>query len=190
MNNDPFGQERDLVEPEPERASFPIDFDVFLRNYKDSFFRIANGRLRDPRDADEALQDAAMIMYRKWERILAHPKPIKLAHKILDNSITDFYRRNARRGDREQSLTELPDTTHLIHLRSGDRLDRALEALRQLAPLTASCWEMHHRDELPYSEIGERLGISEGAAKTNASRGKTKLQALLTELPDTEKGDS
>ncbi|WP_331739757.1 sigma-70 family RNA polymerase sigma factor (plasmid) [Streptomyces goshikiensis] len=194
MNNDPFGQEYDLIEPEPERALFPIDFEVFLRQHKDSFFRIALGRLRDPRDADEALQDASLIMYKKWEPILAHPNPIALAHKILSNSITDFYRRNARRGARERSLAERPDTFYLpedlMWLRPTDRLDRALEALRQIAPLQAECWEMHHRDELPYAEIAIRLGITEGAAKTNASRGKTKLKALLRELPDTEKGDS
>ncbi|MGW1768592.1 RNA polymerase sigma factor [Streptomyces sp. NPDC002073] len=89
MNND-FGQEYDLIEPEPEPepAVFPLDFEVFLRQHKDAFFRTALGRLRDPRDADEALQDAAMTIYRKWERILAHPKPIALAHKTSGIKIT------------------------------------------------------------------------------------------------------
>ncbi|WP_405689408.1 hypothetical protein [Streptomyces sp. NBC_00057] len=85
---DTFGREYDLAnpepepDPEPEPVKLPPDFDAF--------FRIALNRLHDPRDADEALSDAAMVMYKKWERILAHPNPIALAHRILDNKLTDF----------------------------------------------------------------------------------------------------
>ncbi|MFD4341758.1 RNA polymerase sigma factor [Streptomyces anulatus] len=195
---DTFGRGFELASPEPEpesqpqpqRIQFPADFEAFFREHKDTFFRIAVNRLHDPRDADEALSDAALVMYRKWERILAHPKPIALAHRILDNKITDFYRRTARTAGREQSLTERPDSSYLMDLRSSDRLDRALEKLRRLAPAQAQCWEMNKLSGLTYAEIGTRLGMTEGAAKTNGAKGHKRMKDLLSELPDEEKGDS
>ncbi|MGW1659176.1 RNA polymerase sigma factor [Streptomyces atratus] len=193
---DTSGRGYDLAnpEPEPERQPEPVklppDFDVFFRQNKDTFFRIAVNRLHDPRDADEALSDAAMVMYKKWERILAHPNPIALAHRILDNKLTDFYRRTARTAGREQCLAERPDSSYLMDLRSDDRLDRALEELRRLAPLQAQCWEMRKLHGMPHAVIGAHLGITEGAAKTNSSKGHKKMKCLITELPDVEKGDS
>ncbi|MFJ8871298.1 RNA polymerase sigma factor [Streptomyces sp. NPDC102473] len=193
---DTFGQGSDLVNPEPEPepglqpTALPLDFEAFFRQNKDTFFRIAVNRLHDPRDADEALSDAALVMYKKWERILAHENPIALALRILDNKLTDFYRRTARMAGREQSLTDRPDSSYLMELRSGDLLDGALEELRRLAPLQAQCWEMHKLHGMTHAEIGTHLGITEGAAKTNTSKGHKKMKCLITELPDTEKGDS
>ncbi|GAA2948380.1 MULTISPECIES: RNA polymerase sigma factor [Streptomyces] len=77
-----------------------------------------------------------------------------------------------------------------MELRSGDLLDGALEELRRLAPLQAQCWEMHKLHGLTHAEVGARLGITEGAAKTYSSKGHKKLKCLLTELPDMEIGDS
>ncbi|MFF1847079.1 RNA polymerase sigma factor [Streptomyces sp. NPDC058217] len=194
--SDTFGRGYELVDPEPGPETqpgpvkLPLDFEVFFRQNKDAFFRIAVGRLHDSRDADEALSDAALVMYKKWERILAHPNPIAMAHRILDNKITDFYRRTARYAGREQSLTDRPDSSYLMEMRSVDKVDRALEELRRLAPQQAQCWEMHKVDGLAYAVIGKHLGISEGAAKTNASKGHKKMKGLIRDLPDMEKGDS
>ncbi|MFC7794145.1 RNA polymerase sigma factor [Streptomyces cinereoruber] len=187
--NDPFGQGPDLIEPDPERARLDVSFDAFFRQHKDRFFRIALRRLVDPRDADEALSDAALVMYRKWERILAHAKPMAMAMRILDNKITDFYRARARHAGRELRLAERPDASYLIELRDQDRLDRALEALRKISPQQAYCWEMHKLLGESYEDIARDLDISYGAAKTAASRGHKKLKAFLAELLETEKGD-
>ncbi|MFF1511841.1 RNA polymerase sigma factor [Streptomyces sp. NPDC058326] len=187
--NDPFGQGPDLIEPDPERAGLNVAFDAFFRQNKDRFFRIALNRLVDRRDADEALSDAALIMYRKWERILAHANPMAMVLRILDNKITDFYRAQARHAGREMAFTDRPDAAYFIELRDQDRLDRALEALRKISPQQAFCWEMHKLLGESYEDIARELDISYGAAKTAASRGHRKLKELLAEPLDTEKGD-
>ncbi|WP_314614695.1 RNA polymerase sigma factor [Streptomyces stackebrandtii] len=190
MNNDPFGHWPDLIEPDPERPELDAAFETFLRQNQTKFFTIALNRLVDPRDADEALSDAALVMYQKWERIQAHPKPIAMATQILNHKIIDYYRVQARHAGREQFLAEQPDITYLDEMGDQDRLDRALEALRKISPQQAECWEMHKLIGESYNEIAERLGISYTAAKTAASRGQKKLKALLAELSESEKGDS
>ncbi|MEV8529273.1 sigma-70 family RNA polymerase sigma factor [Streptomyces sp. NPDC052000] len=189
--NDASGQEHHLIEPDPERPALPADFDSFFRRHKDEFLRIAQYRLRNLHDADDALMEAALVMHRKAERILAHPNPIALAYKILNNAIIDFYRNRVRISAREHSVAEPPDSSYLTELRGSDQLDRAMEELRKIAPLQAQCLELHHLAELTYKEIALRLEISESAAKTNACKGKKKLEHLmLMDLPDMEKGDS
>ncbi|MFF9490239.1 RNA polymerase sigma factor [Streptomyces sp. NPDC014676] len=184
--------ERDfgLIEP----VDLPNDFEVFFARYKGDFLRITGSRLRDPHDADEALMDAAVVMYRKWPRILAHANPIALAHRILDNAITDFYRRRARTAGREVSHSEfsyadVPTADDLMLLRGHDRLDRALADLDQRAPLQANCVRLRYLTELDFTEIATRLGITPSAAKTNVHLGLKKLHHLMG-LPDTGKGDT
>ncbi|MFB7036711.1 RNA polymerase sigma factor, partial [Bacillus altitudinis] len=88
MNNDPFGQGADLFEPDPERPVLDATFEDFLRRNKPLFFKVALNRLQDRQDADEALSDASVAMYQKWERIRVHAKPDALAMRILIDKIT------------------------------------------------------------------------------------------------------
>lgn len=186
----PDEQDFGLIEP----ADLPTDFEAFFTRYKREFLRIAGARLRDSHDADEALMDAAVIMYRKWPRILAHANPLALAHRILEASIIDFYRRRARTADREVTQGELsyadvPTADDLLLLRGHDRLDRALADLDQRAPLQANCVRLRYLAELDFAQIGARLGITPGAAKTNVHLGLKKLNHLMGH-PHTGKGDT
>jgi RNA polymerase sigma-70 factor (ECF subfamily) len=167
-----------------ELAELPTDFEAFFTRYKPEFLRITGARLRDPHDADEALMDAAVVMYRKWSRILVHPNPIALAHRILDSAIIDFYRRRTRMTNREIVYGELtyadvPTVDDLLFLRGHDRLDRALAELDQRAPLQASCVRLRYLTELDFGEIATRLSITPGAAKTNVHLGLKKLAHLI-----------
>ncbi|MDQ0994716.1 RNA polymerase sigma factor [Streptomyces sp. V3I7] len=180
----------DVIEP----AELPTDFEAFFSQHMGEFIRVAGARTRNPHDADEVLMDAAVVMYRKWERILAHPNPIALAHRILEGAIVDFYRRRARTADREVSYGELtyadvPTADDLLLLRGHDRLDRALAELEQRAPLQASCVRLRYLAELGFAEIAARLDITSNAAKANVHLGLKNLNRLI-DLPDSGKGKS
>ena len=184
----PDEQDYGVIEP----ADLPTDFEVFFARHKSEFLRVAGARLRDPHDADEALMEAALTMYRKWPRILAHANPIALAHRILDSAIIDFYRRRARTSDREIThgqfaYADVPTADDLLFLRGHDRLDRALADLEQRAPLQASCVRLRYLAELDFDEIAARMGITPGAARTNVHLG---LKKHLMGLPDTGEGDT
>lgn len=183
MNDTPH----EMTKPEP--ASLPADFEVFFTRHKAAFLRTAGSRLRDRRDAEDALMDAAMAMYRKWERILAHANPMALANRILSDTITDFYRRRTKVHAHEQMRAEVPDATYVMELRSHEKLDLALEELEKTAPQQAACLRYRYLVDLSYEEVAQRLDITAGAAKTNVSLGMKKLCALMGHA-DTGEGDS
>ncbi|MFJ3882400.1 RNA polymerase sigma factor [Streptomyces sp. NPDC090077] len=190
MNNDPFGREYDLLGPDPAPPALDPRGEEFFREHLGTFMGIATYRLRNPHDAEDAVMDAMVIMHRKIERILAHPNPLALALRIVQDSITDFYRRSARLRVNEQPVAELPTTSYLMELRHYDHLDRAMEDLEAIAPLQAQCLQLYDLTGLSYAQIASALGISEAAARTNTSRARKRLETLmLTELPK-EKGDS
>jgi RNA polymerase sigma factor (sigma-70 family) len=166
----------------------PTVFEVFFTQEQKRFLAYAASRLRDRRDAEEAVLEAGHRMFEKWERILAHPNPMALAYTILDGVVTDFYRRVARYGKRELPVAEPRDAAYLLELRTHEALDRAMDTLRASAPIQAACVRMRHLLELSYDEIAERLSITPGAAKTNVCLGLQRLREIMTSPHDQGKG--
>ncbi|MGW4779978.1 RNA polymerase sigma factor [Streptomyces filamentosus] len=180
MNSNISDRDAGLPDPQPERPQLPKKFDAFIREHKDDFYKTALTRLIDPRDADEALNDAFLLIYQKWERVEAHPKPVAMARFMLSCKIRDFHRSRARLARREQSVAEPPDTSYLDEMGHQDSLGRALEELRTSSPRQADCWEMHKILGKTYDEIARELDITSGAAKTSASKAQARLKELLT----------
>ncbi|PVC80388.1 RNA polymerase subunit sigma [Streptomyces sp. CS090A] len=186
--NDPFGKERDLVGPDPEPPGLDPRGEEFFRQHLDTFRRIATYRLRNVHDAEDAVMNAALIMHRKIERILAASNPIALATKILNDSITDYCRSSVRIARNEQLVAEMPTVAYLLELGRYDQLDRAMEELEIVAPLQALCVQLYDLIGLSYTQTAEIAGITVNAARTNAHRGRRQLESMLT-IPK-EKGDS
>ena len=53
---------------------------------------------RDPADAEDAFQDALLTLWKRWDRIQAHPNPHALVLHICINAAHDVLRRRAREG--------------------------------------------------------------------------------------------
>ncbi|WP_432029861.1 RNA polymerase sigma factor [Streptomyces sp. 1222.5] len=191
--NDPFGKERDLIDPDPEPPGLDPKGEKFFREHLESFRRYAAYRLRNPHDADDAVMNAVLTMHRKIERILVANSPIRLAMKILQDSITDYCRRSVRLADHERLVPEMPASSHLTHLMElgrYDQLDRAMEELEVISPLQAQCVQMRDLVGMSYAQVAEIAGITENAAKTNVCRGRKHLTELMHAEPPKEKGDS
>ncbi|MFJ7423826.1 RNA polymerase sigma factor [Streptomyces uncialis] len=180
---EPIKQEHGRMEP----AELPPDFEAFFALHKGEFLRVAGSRLRSFYDADEALMEAAMVMYQQWPDILAHANPVTLALTIVNRKAIDFYRRSIRITSREQpcgelTYADLPTVDDLLDLRGHDHLDRALADLEERAPVRANCVRLRYLADLPLDEVADRLNITKGAAKTNVHLALKDLQALM-DLP-------
>jgi DNA-directed RNA polymerase specialized sigma24 family protein len=74
--------------PEYERLIAPIE-DRMIR----SVWRI----VRDPDDAEDAFQDALLMVWKRWGQVRRHPNPHALVLRICINAAHDMLRRRARR---------------------------------------------------------------------------------------------
>ncbi|MBQ0867349.1 RNA polymerase sigma factor [Streptomyces sp. RK75] len=171
--------EQHMTEPEP--AKLPPSFEVFFEQHQREFLKRAHLRLRDRRDAEEAVITAGCKMHEKWDRILAHQNPMALVYKILNNTVTDYYRTISRNLKHERLLSQMTQpTSEDVHaLRNYERLDQALDQLERTAPTQAFCVRLRHLEGFTYPEIADRLDISEGCAKTSVCRGLKTLRSLM-----------
>ena len=191
--------EREHVENVPyepsdrRRVSVDTQFEAFFRKHKEEFLRLAVSRLRNLHDADEAMMDAALRIYRKWPVVQAHANPVALARKIVHSSCIDFYRRRVRRDDHEKAMHEsaypsAPSADDLLEMRGYERLDQALAQLEARAPKQAECVRLKFLEGCTHEEIAAHLDISLAAAKTNTHLGLKTLHTLM-DNPAQGKGD-
>lgn len=177
-----------------DEASSATQLDAFLASAQGRAVRVAEIATRSRDDALDIVQDAMLHLARAYGRRPATEWP-PLFHRIVENKIRDFQRRQAVRNrvffwrskvadDQDEpeleSLTpdlSVPDATERLMQREAlKRLEQAIADLpdRQRQAFVLRVW-----DGLSTDEAADVMGCSDGSVKTHLSRALTALKAKL-----------
>jgi len=144
--------------------------------------RICARMLLYPEDAEEATQDALLLVATKIHTFHGRSRFTTWLHTVASNSARSTYRtlkrRAAERGVEQLPQTADPRTTSVI---AGSRLD-LLEALEMLASSHAEMAEalvLRDVQELDYNEIALQMGVPLGTVKSWVHRARQTVQPLL-----------
>lgn len=170
--------------------------DRFLAAHERRAYRMAYVATGNHDEALDVVQDAMIKLVQKYSRQAESEWPA-LFTRIVQNSLADWYRRNAVRrkwrqwfgqadeeaGD-EDPLAQIPQTgTHqpdeqVVQQRAMQVLDAALQKLplRQQQVFLLRQWE-----GLDVAATAKAMGVSEGSVKTHYSRA---VQSLRSQLED------
>lgn len=170
----------------------------FLAQTEQRAFRIVRYAVGHDEDALDIVQDAMFKLVRRYtNRPSAEWAP--LFHRILQNGIRDYYRRQATRSrwfswldhfrsdhedegeslvDRYVDETSLDGEKQLEVDQSMSAVDAAVRSLppRQQQVFLLRCWE-----GLSTKETAEAMGCSEGSVKTHYFRALNTLKKALTD---------
>jgi RNA polymerase sigma factor (sigma-70 family) len=128
-----------------------------------------------PTEAEDCLQETFMSALRAYPRLRHGDNLRAWLYTIAQRKATDAIRRLARRPTRELDGIDPPSSP--APEPPDDALWRSVRALpaKQRSAVT-------HRFvlDLAYAEIGERMGISEEAARQNVSAGLRRLRREVT----------
>ena len=103
----------------------------------------------------------------------------QLSHFIRHEKVADRYRHRLGIAAIELGADDYEAVERLIDL-DGDR-ERLREALTALSTREAEAIRLRVVEELPYREVAESIGCSEGAARVRVSRGLSRLADALEE---------
>lgn len=143
-------------------------------------FSIAFSILRDPTDAQDAVQETGLLGWRRWRSLQDKSKSGAWLARICVNLCLDRRRRLLRRilvDDAARELREAADE----HLTDGGRtldIDRAYTKLsiRQRAVIT-----LHYQHGYTLAECAELMGCSAGSVSQHLARGLKQLRRELTD---------
>jgi RNA polymerase sigma-70 factor, ECF subfamily len=157
--------------------------DALLVEIQPRVRRICGRMLLYPEDAEEAAQDALLMVSTRIHTFAGRSRFTTWLHAVASNSARSTYRSLKRRAS-EMPTAEMPTaadprTTSVI---AGSRLDflDALEILNVDHPALVEPLLLRDVQELEYSDIAEHLGIPLGTVKSRIHSARQILQPLLT----------
>jgi RNA polymerase sigma-70 factor (ECF subfamily) len=144
--------------------------------------RICGRMLLYPEDAEEAAQDALLLVSTRISTFAGRSRFTTWLHVVASNSARSTYRSLKRRSS-ELPTDELPTaadprTTSVI---AGSRLDLldALEVLAASHPMLVEALVLRDIQELDYSEIALLLDLPLGTVKSRIHQARKTIQPLL-----------
>ncbi len=185
--------EPEPVEPAPESA----DFESLLAQVLDGAYRLAVRLCRSPSDAEDLVQEAALLAFRAFSSFRQGSNFKAWFYKILTNCFFASHRRAKRRP----VTVDLDDASELylyrrtaeagLHAASDDPAGLVMSKLGAAQVMAAidalpdeyrAVAALHFAEELKYEEIAEVLGCPVGTVRSRLHRSRRLLQKALWSL--------
>lgn len=188
-----MGQEPVDVEPvraEPTDAALLADggaaaqasFAQVMRRHSGVLYAIAYRQLGDVPDAEETVQDAFLLLWRKRSGLsLVGGSALPWLVVTVKNVAANRRRSALRRARHEAPDAELPPAAVTGSPEVEDLIRRAFD---RLPPVDAEIARLCLIEDLSYAEAAARLGLTEGAVRNRLSRARGRLRRDLGEERD------
>jgi RNA polymerase sigma-70 factor, ECF subfamily len=178
----------------PERAASvgtrEFDYDILVKPIEPRLMRTIWRIVRRQEAAEDALQDALTIIWKKRAAVARHPNPQALILRIAVTAAIDAVRRDKRRQRHESpglADDRSEDAATTVERGAEDRELQAaiVEAISRLPRRQATATLLHIIEEQPYEDVARAMGCSETTARVHVLRGRANLaRRLVQERPD------
>jgi RNA polymerase sigma-70 factor (sigma-E family) len=157
-------------------------FEAFAADAADTLFRTGCMMTGDASEAEDLVQEAFILVARRWHRVAAMDHPVAYARRVVINLALDGAKRRSRHRaelDSESGSPEVSDDGAAQALRQVEDLAEFRWALERLAPRERAVLVLRYWADLPVAEVAATLGCSAGTVKSTASRGAARLAQIL-----------
>jgi RNA polymerase sigma-70 factor (ECF subfamily) len=176
-------QQRDLECLKDVQAGESTALAELYDRYTPLLYAVAQRILRSPADAEDALQEAWVQVWKRASTYDARRGTVAAwLLTVTRTRALDRYRSRASRGRAESSVDPEPASPPVEPSASaaqGEIGDRVREALGALAPQQRQVLEIAYFEGLSQSEIAARLSAPLGTVKSWTRQALTRLRELL-----------
>ena len=161
-----------------------FDYDLIVRPMEGRMMRTVWRIVRHREAAEDALQDALAIIWKKRDTVARHPMPEALILRIAVTAAYDALRKSRRRlrhetagvpGERADA--DAPPVTKALE---GRELRVAiLGAVASLPRRQAAAVLLHIIEERSYEEVAQAMGCTASTARVHVLRGRAALVRML-----------
>lgn len=153
---------------------FDDEFADFVTRWSPALLRVAFLLTSDRGEAEDLLQTALLKTSRQWGRLADREAAYAYVRRVLVTTHTSWRR---RRRVPEVLIDRLPECAagEPTEIEAG----RALRALNELPRQMRAVVVLRYYEDLSEAETAAALGCSLGSVKSQASRGLSRLRALL-----------
>ena len=158
---------------------FNMDTQVIWTNFHRELKGFIIKTIKNTHDADDVLQDVFLKILKHQDKIAQADNLRHYIYGMVRNTIHDYFRK-------KQPFAELPTDESMAHYDLDEQqLNEAIAVccvqpfIQQLPEKYSTALRMAELEQIPQTEIAERLHISYSGAKSRVQRGKAQLKALI-----------
>lgn len=152
--------------------------------FSNRLYALAVGILRNGTAAEDVVQESFINAYRNLSKFRGESSIYTWLYRITVNTAHNFLRKNSRgnRVDIEELAPIIADNSrNPLQVAAENELVEAVNgSVKTLPERQREVFELHFFEHLTHREIGEMLGITEGAVKANYFHAIKKIQKALT----------
>jgi len=155
-------------------------FSVLAERHQGVLYRLALRLVGNSDDAQDALQDSLLDMWRRLDRFRGDSAFTTWAYRIVTNRCLDLLRRRRTTvpvEEIEDRLASPVTTEHTAEVDAGLVALRA--ALLTLPDEQRACFVLRELEGLGYTEIAEITGATETAVRGRIHRARTTLAGVM-----------
>jgi RNA polymerase sigma factor (sigma-70 family) len=176
------------VTSEPGQADEPYaEIEALIKSLGASMTRLAYGVLRSYPDADDAVQNACVDVYRTWSTVGHLETPAKQRAYLRRAVLNASYRIWGKRRARQEVLSEQAASAWVVEWDAAGQVSAKIDLCRvwrAIAELPDACGEVMslYIAGHDYGEIATMVGISVSAVRSHMSHGRQRLRAALPDV--------
>jgi len=152
------------------------DFDTLVDEHSREIFAYLWRMLRDPQDAEDALQETFLRAFKGFPRLEDDSNLRAWLYKIATNVAYTLLKKRNRLSSRTSDLSEFTSIATNDDLARCDLMEVVLQAVEQLPHHQQSALMLRNYQGFSYGEIGEALDCSPEAARANVYQAVKKLR--------------
>jgi RNA polymerase sigma-70 factor (sigma-E family) len=164
----------------PDIRSADRAVEQLYREHRLHMVRLAYLLVGDRESAEDVAQDAFAALHRHWHRLRSTDAAIGYLRTATVNGARSLLRRRrtVRRFPQPDEASLSVESAEASSMLSAEHRE-VLVAMRQLPDRQREVLLLRYWSELGEAEIAQTLGISIGAVKSNASRGRATIATML-----------
>lgn len=162
----------ELIRYESFTEEASLTFERFFETEHDRLYRALCLVTRNRHEAEEIMQDAFLAMWARWDRITQKVEdPTAYLYRTAMNAFRSRHRRAALAARKAVRLIPVDDGISRI-----EEQEAIVKALASLTEKQRAAIVLTNFLDFTAEEAGDFLGLSAGAIRTLASRGRTELR--------------
>lgn len=159
----------------------------YLQDYRRQMAAVVWRVLRDTDQAEDALQDALLCIWKKRRVVLAHPNPPALILRMCFQTAIDRLRQYIRLRTEPIPATASINATSPLDCMIGEETRRQiLIKIAQLPGQQAEAIYLRVIEQMPYDDIAAALSCTASTARAHVRRARERLRQDLAPLMPNE----
>lgn len=159
-----------------------IDFEQLVDKYSQKMYFVARRIVASHEDANDVVQNSFIKLWQSIETFRGDSGIYTWIYRVVVNESLSFLRSKRTRffGSQSFSGTELDNLIDNDSYFEADEAERLLaKAILSLPPKQRAIFNMRYYDEMPYAEIADVMGTSQGALKASYHIAVKKIESQL-----------